>query len=127
MHIITAESDWISIVIFIVAGIASIIKYAKNGNNSTTESPSSDWTCEEEEEEVKDELILGSQNTIIDKKKDDIFLRHSLEELTFDPIIEEQTENENDTEKITPESQEGIEFNLRDAIISSTILKRPDF
>ena len=126
MHIITAESDWISIVIFIVAGIASIIKYAKNGNNSSTESPSSDWTCEEEEE-AKDELILSSQNTIIDKKEGDIFLRHPMEELAFNPIVEEKVENENDATKNSLESHEGVEFNLRDAIISSTILKRPDF
>lgn len=121
MNWITADFNWISLVLIAVAGIIGVRKSrsGKSDRPFETNLPEFDsWTAEPEEEHWDEEEWERTEATSVS------------------PEIPEDSDHWSPVspEKETPEStaaeeeqEEHPSFDIRQAIISSEILKRPEF
>ena len=112
MNLITADFNWISFALVIIAGIIGMIK----SNTRKSECPSASLAPEScEEEEMKEKCFYEEEW----EKTEDI--HNSSEEI----VLKEKTPvclpGEEDKE------EHHSQFDIRQAIISSEILKRPEF
>lgn len=126
MNMITADFNWISFLILIVAGIIGIVKSAnakKQGQKPVFQFP--DFQEEENIEEIVEDIRLNDEYEPYSKIEEEI----RMPEVT-PGVYKEQAKEQNQT---TPEKteeisrEEELHFNLRQAIISSEILRRPEF
>ena len=117
MNLITADFNWISFALVIIAGIIGMIK----SNTRKSECPSASLAPEScEEEEMKEKCFYEEEW----EKTEDIQVlkaNNSSEEI----VLKEKTPvcfpGEEDKE------EHHSQFDIRQAIISSEILKRPEF
>lgn len=123
MNISTAEFDWISLILVIGAGL---IGWIKNNNAKKTQVPpvfeQPDWVGEEEEilSNVEEYTIAKNQNV-----SDESVIQKVGTDYYRDPKIMADNRNELPTEE--NEEEEHVQFDIRQAIISSEILKRPQY
>lgn len=135
MNLITADFDWISIVITLVAVIAAFNKPKAKKNGKIPEPTTTDWGTELQEDEMEepeeyenDDKIeyetLEGRFAVVEEQPQPSFSaelpgdyyrpKESLSEVTADT-----GEEKNDTEL--------FQWDLRKAVLSSEILKRPEF
>lgn len=120
MNISTAEFDWISLILVIGAGIIGWIKSndtKKKRVPPVYEHP--DWGGEEESLQNVERYTISED-----------------QELSVEPIVQEATADyyrdpkisvDNDLQTEENEEEEHIYFDIRQAVISSEILKRPQY
>lgn len=119
MSIIKADFDWISLLIMIGAGIIGLIKAQGKGKRTKT-SPRR-YTSSSEDKKVEWFNIPAKEEVIIEKQEESI--------LAGD-YYRAQTENKSDefqpmTEEV--ETENTYSFDVRQAIISNEILRRPEY
>ena len=109
MNISTAEFDWISLILVIGAGLIGWIK--SNNAKKTQEEilPNIEEYTITENKDVSDEPVI--QEIVADYYRDP--------EVMIDDRNELPAENN--------EEEEHVQFDIRQAIISSEILKRPQY
>ena len=123
MNISTAGFDWISLILVIGAGLIGWIKSnnaKKNQVPPVFERP--DWIGEEEEvvPNVEEYVITESQDF-----SDEPVIQEVVADYYRDPKVMADDRNESPTEE--NEEEEHVQFDIRQAIISSEILKRPQY
>lgn len=123
MNISTAGFDWISLILIIGAGLIGWIKRNNEKKNQVPpvfEQP--DWV--EEEEEILPNI---EEYTIVENQ--DIPDEPVVQEMDADCYREPQVMADNKNELPTEENEkeEHVQFDIRQAIISSEILKRPQY
>lgn len=119
MSIIKADFDWISLLIMIGAGIIGLIKAQGKGKRTKT-SPRR-YTSSSEDKKVEWFNMPAKEEVIIEKQEESI--------LAGD-YYRAQTENKSDefqpmTEEV--ETENTYSFDVRQAIISNEILRRPEY
>ena len=113
MNIITADFNWFSFLIVIIGAVIGIIKSSKKRVGQEMSEPlESIFTFEEDESadstEVREEI-----------KEEDKKVAEILEV----PNIADTTENQEEEQEVETK----LQFDIRQAIISSEILNRPHF
>lgn len=123
MNISTAGFDWISLILVIGAGL---IGWIKSNNAKKTQVPpvfeQPDWIGEEEESlpDVEEYTITENQDV-----SDEPVIQEVGTDYYRDPKVMTDDRNELPTEE--NEEEEYVQFDIRQAIISSEILKRPQY
>ncbi|MEG0796503.1 MAG: hypothetical protein RR397_08395 [Odoribacter sp.] len=128
MIICTADLDWISIVILAIAGLGSLIKaFEKKKQQQKPEFQQP----EERDEEMLDEIEEEYTNYKSKVKE----ASYSVETIpstdyykkTMTPSLKEEKENLTLLSVEEEEKEENPHFDIRQAIISSEILNRPQY
>lgn len=123
MNIFTADFDWISLLLVIGAGVVSLIKSwsKKEASKPVFESSDSagegdrDWNLEESPVFVREESMFQEQITGVAEETD----------YYKDPKVAAQVIISSSEEET--ETAESFHFDIRQAVISSEILKRPEY
>lgn len=123
MGILKADFDWISLLVILVAGIIGLIKATKKEKMSGSAGIPSEHTSSSEDATV--EWLNNSENngeSTIQSKKESILAGdyYGLRKGTIREEKFEQLTNEEETENT-------YSFDIRQAIISSEILRRPEY
>ena len=128
MDILTADFDWISLLLVLGAGVFGLIKSSNDQKKKrrTSLPPYMPQFETEEEEETEDENYTLS-DPVKDARYTDIFVNEVVVPKT-DYCQEKTPEFEKEPEQV--EEKEEIytpHFDIRQAVISSEILKRPEY
>lgn len=125
MGIVKADFDWISLLVVVVAGIIGMIK---SGTKKTSHSPVDiprEYVPEMEREETVEwfnDPDIATKSSAQENREEMSMPGDSYKETEEQPLFisvpEEDTESEN---------EELRHFNLRQAIIGSEILRRPEY
>lgn len=119
MNIVTADIDWIPLLIFLITSIVSVIKYSAK----RTQSVEPQYTpIQEEEEETT--FAFESQQTANFHNKEKLVAHTTIKE--EDPK-EKSSTSQFQQEKPDSEDQSTPKFDLRKAVIGNIILNRPKF
>lgn len=131
MSIIQADFDWISLLVVVGAGIIGLIK---SGTKKVPDGPVNlprDFMPEEQEEET---VEWFSDTAFSDKTTTKVNGEETIVQGDYYKQPQERTEEElsslysnSNPEEIELENEELKHFNLRKAIISSEILRRPEY
>lgn len=118
MDISFAGFDWISVLIIVVAGIMGLVK----STNANKKKPHPVFSMPfEEEEEEEDEGYTSPMEYKITESSD-------MESVVSDDYYpEKQPANRPESPENAEEEIQAPAFDIRQAIISSEILKRPEF
>lgn len=120
MNLITAEFNLISFALLVVAGIIGILRSARK-SDSSRQPPFPEFIPQEEEETEE----YAETETWESVEKQEVF-----EEFPTDGHVCQNTALGKET-YLTPkgeeEEQPAVSFDIRQAVISSEILRRPDF
>lgn len=121
MNLITADFNWISLVVLVIAGVIGMVKSKSSKPRQKPVFPFPDfepypaeeeesYTCSEEQEEIKKDWRQS-------ELAGDYYRKEETMPITDSPVY------------ATPEEEEEYrpQLDLRQAIISSEILKRPEF
>ncbi|MFR3330908.1 MAG: hypothetical protein ACLTSL_12250 [Odoribacter splanchnicus] len=123
MNISAAEFDWISLILVIGAGF---IGWIKSNNAKKTQVPP---VFEQPDPIGEEEEILPNveEYTITENKdiSDEPVIQEVVADYYRDPKVTADVRNELPTEE--NEEEEHVQFDIRQAIISSEILKRPQY
>lgn len=123
MNIITADFNWISFLIIIVATVIGMVKSNSKKQVRKPVFQEPDFQMEEDENETEEyytttEYTPLQQDIAAMELPGDHYRIQQEEKLQEDSPIYNETEEDN---------EERIRFDIRQAIISSEILKRPQF
>ena len=122
MNLITADFNWISLVVIMVAGIIGMLKSrsGKSAYPSETNFPEFEpWAEEPEEEHFEEKAWERIEETPVSPEPPEV-ADHS-----WQACPEEEPSAHTASEEEREEGQPA--FDIRQAIISSEILKRPEF
>ena len=129
MNVLQAGFDWISLLIIVIAGIIGMVKSTKAQKKrqqptfspsypEEEEKPEQDWTEEKELSTYFDDLLSKTP------QKEELTMPGDYYQASK-PVQEEVKDTIDTFEE--DKKEEIAHFNLRQAIISSEILKRPEF
>lgn len=129
MSIVKADFDWISLLVVVVAGIIGLIK---SNTKKTTPKPVADMPRGFMSENPDEETVEWFNNT---DYAESISLQQEFEETKMqgdyykqpETLPEENPDFACTSGDIEMEIEELKHFNLRQAIISSEILRRPEY
>lgn len=134
MNIITADFNWISLLIILGASIFGMIKSNSKKTAQKPFYPEPDYTNEEYEDADERYIVYESAK---DKELEQVLENrfqpetaiHEITDDYYNPVLEEAkkespvyasgTEEENE--------EESVYFDIRQAVISSEVLRRPEF
>lgn len=120
MSIVKADFDWISLLIMVGAGIIGLIK-AQGKEKGTKVRPREHTSSSENREKVEWFNIPENEENTIEKQEESIlagdYYRAQTENKSdeFQPMTEEE------------ETENTYSFDVRQAIISNEILRRPEY
>lgn len=124
MNIITADFNWISFLIIVVATIIGVVRSnsKKQGRKPVFELP--DFQMEEEEDKrVEEEYTEPVFATISEPRKEEVKLPGDY----YREAVETPKEESPIYHTADDEEERHVQFDIRQAVISSEILKRPQF
>lgn len=130
MNIIKADFDWISLLVVVVAGVIGMIKSGTKKTQSRSIDIPREYIPEMQEEETVEWFndIDIKENVPSQEYVEEVIVQGDY----YKQPEKERSEADNSTplfmpEKEEMENEELKHFNLRQAIISSEILRRPEY
>lgn len=123
MNIITADFNWISFLIIIVATVIGMVKSNSKKQVRKPVFQEPDFQMEEDENETE-EYYTTTEYTPLQQDLASMELPGDHYRIQQEEKLQEDSPIYNETEE---DNEERIRFDIRQAIISSEILKRPQF
>lgn len=121
MNVITADFNWFSLLILVIAGVIGIVKSMnanKQGKKPAFELPDFGEENDSLEEDINPEFETKDYQQSNLNQSFDYDVTKKEVEIIDEPVSTQTQDDETATQP---------EFNLRQAIISSEILRRPEF
>lgn len=123
MNIITADFNWISFLIIIVATVIGMVKSNSKKQVRKPVFQEPDFQMEEDENETE-EYYTTTEYTPLQQDHTAMELPGDHYRVRQEEKLQEESPIYNETEE---DNEEHARFDIRQAIISSEILKRPQF